>query len=131
MSPYQTIKTDKGSAGFSLAVRLQGFRYAASGIAFMLRTQPNAWVHLACSLIVIAIGWQLEIAVADWRWLIVSIALVWMAEALNTAIEHVCDVVSPEYHSSVEKAKDIAAGAVLICACGAVALGILTFWPYL
>jgi diacylglycerol kinase (ATP) len=55
---------------------------------------------------------------------------VWVAETTNTAFEYVCDVVSPEFHVSLEKAKDIAAGAVLICAGGAVALGLLTFWPY-
>jgi diacylglycerol kinase (ATP) len=114
-----------------LTERLESFRYAASGIAFMLRTQHNAWVHLAITALVCAAGGWLQLSGADWRWLTVAIVLVWVAEATNTAFEFVCDVVSPEFHVSVEKAKDIAAGAVLICASGAVILGILTFWPYL
>lgn len=115
---------------FSIARRLQSFRFAARGIAFMLRTQHNAWIHLAVSAVVCAAGWQLHVRSDDWRWLAAAIALVWASESTNTAFEHLCDVVSPELHPSVEKAKDIAAGAVLICACGAAILGILTLWPY-
>ena len=80
---------------------------------------------------VCAAGWWVRLSVADWRWLTAAVLLVWFAETTNTAFEHVCDVVSPGFHGSVEKAKDIAAGAVLICSCGAVVLGLLTFWPYL
>jgi diacylglycerol kinase (ATP) len=116
---------------FSLADRLQSFRYAASGIGFMLRDQHNAWIHLAITVAVCLIAWWLEVNGADWRWLVVAIVLVWVAEAMNTAFEYVCDVISPEFHVSVEKAKDIAAGAVLICSGGAAVLGVLTFWPYL
>ena len=76
-------------------------------------------------------GLWLRLSAADWRWLIVVIMLVWVAETTNTAFEYVCDVVSPEFSFAVAKAKDIAAGAVLICAAGAVVLGLLTFWPYL
>src|SRR5262245_20792053 len=112
---------------FSLADRLQSFRYAATGISFMLRHQHNAWIHLAITVAVCLTAWWLKVSAADWRWLIVAIVLVWVAEAMNTAFEHVCDVISPEFHISVEKAKDIAAGAVLICAAGAAVLGVLTF----
>ena len=76
-------------------------------------------------------GWWLSISATDWRWLIVAIVLVWVAETMNTAFEYVCDVVSPEFHLSVARAKDIAAGAVLICAGGAALIGVVTFWPYI
>lgn len=56
--------------------------------------------------------------------------MVWIAEALNTAFEHLCDVVSPEFHASVKLSKDIAAGGVLICAVGAMILGVMIFVPY-
>jgi len=118
-------------ATFSVADRLQSFRYAASGIVFMLRTQHNAWIHLTVTVVVCLTGWWLRLSGADWRWLTVAIILVWVAETMNTAFEYLCDVVSPEFHVSVAKAKDIAAGAVLICSGGAVVLGLLTFWPYL
>ena len=63
-------------------------------------------------------------------WLIAAITLVWLAEAMNTAFEHLCDVVQPEFHVSVQRAKDIAAAAVLICVMGAALLGLMTLWPY-
>jgi diacylglycerol kinase (ATP) len=119
-----------GAVPFSVADRARSFRHAASGIGFMLRSQHNAWIHLAITLAVILAGWWVHLSSADWRWLTVAVILVWIAETTNTAFEYLCDVVSPEFHVSVEKAKDIAAGAVLICAGGAVALGLLTFWPY-
>ena len=118
-------------ATFSLADRARSFRYAFSGIGYMLRSQHNAWVHLAITVAVCLAGWWFGISAADWRWLIVAIVLVWVAETMNTAFEYVCDVVSPEFHVSVARAKDIAAGAVLICAGGAALIGISTFWPYI
>ena len=126
---------DKASPGpavapFSLADRARSFRYAFSGVAYMLRSQHNAWLHLAITLLVCLAGWWFSISAADWRWLIVAIVLVWVAETMNTAFEYVCDVVSPDFHVSVARAKDIAAGAVLICASGAVVIGLVTFWPY-
>lgn len=96
----------------------------------MLKTQHNAWIHLALTVAACAAGWLLNVSATDWRWITVAIVLVWFAEAINTAIEHVCDVVSPEFHKSVEKAKDIGAAGVLICAVGAAIIGILTFLPY-
>jgi diacylglycerol kinase len=72
----------------------------------------------------------LKVTPADWRWLIAAIGLVWMAETFNTAVEYVCDTVSPGYSETVKRAKDIAAGAVLICAVAAALMGAITLWPY-
>lgn len=116
---------------FSLRARCKSFRYAAAGIGFTLRSQHNAWLHLLAAVLVCLAGWFLDVTVADWRWLIVLIALVWFAELMNTAFEYLCDVVAPEYHPAVKHAKDIAAGAVLICALCAALTGVLVFWPYL
>jgi len=116
---------------FSIIARLESFKFAFAGLWSILKTQHNAWLHLAATALVIVAGFVLKISVADWRWIIVAVALVWFAEAMNTAFEHLCDVVSPEFHSSVKKAKDIAAGAVLICAVGAACLGATIFIPYL
>ena len=63
-------------------------------------------------------------------WVVLAVVGVWTAEALNTALEFLCDVASPEFHPLVEKSKDVAAGAVLIAALGAVAIGILVFGPH-
>ena len=116
---------------FTVLGRLKSVRHALAGIAVMLRTQHNAWLHLAATLGVIAAGIVLKIDADDWRWLVVAIVLVWVSEAINTAFEHLCDVVSPEFHASVKISKDIAAGAVLLTAIGAVVLGVLIFLPYL
>jgi diacylglycerol kinase (ATP) len=116
---------------FSIAARLKSFTYAFAGFAFMLRTQHNAWLHLLATFIVVAAGFALQVGANDWRWLIAAIALVWLAEAMNTAFEHLCDVVSPEFHQSVKRSKDIAAGAVLVAAIAAALIGVMTLWPYL
>lgn len=116
---------------FSIKARLKSFTYAFAGLAFMLRTQHNAWLHLLATCAVIATGALLRVSGEDWRWLIIAMALVWVAEAMNTAFEHLCDVVSPDFHLSVKRAKDIAAGAVLVCACAAALLGAITLAPYL
>lgn len=118
-------------ARFTIAARLKSFRYAFAGVGFMLRTQHNAWLHLAATAAVVTAGVLLEVTAEDWRWLVAAVVLVWVAEAMNTAFEHLCDVVSPEFHVSVQRSKDVAAGAVLICAIGAVVLGALTLAPYL
>ena len=116
---------------FTLAARLKSFRHAFAGFAYMLRTQHNAWLHFAATCVVIAMGFGFGVNADDWRWLVVAIALVWVAEAMNTAFEHLCDVVSPEFHISVQKSKDIAAGAVLVCAIAAAIIGAFTLVPYM
>jgi diacylglycerol kinase (ATP) len=116
---------------FSIAARLKSFTFAFAGIAYMLRTQHNARLHLVATILVILAGFGLHVSGEDWRWLVAAIVLVWTAEAVNTAFEHLCDIVSPEFHASVQKSKDIAAGAVLICATGAVIIGLQVFVPYL
>src|SRR5215813_3104411 len=121
----------KADRGFSIPDRMRSLGYAAKGLAFMLRTQHNARLHLAATATVLAVGLGLHVSPGDWKWLTVAIALVWVAEAFNTAFEHLCDVVSPQFHPAVEKAKDVGAAAVLICAAAATALGALTLWPYL
>lgn len=119
------------SARFSLRKRLSSIGYAVNGILFMLRSQHNAWVHLAATILVCLAGLLVGLSSTDWRWLIVAIVLVWIGESINTAFEYLCDVVSPQFHLSVQRAKDIAAGAVLICVIGAVLIGLLVFIPYL
>jgi len=97
----------------------------------MLRTQHNAWLHMVATLAVVAFSVWLRISPDDWRWIVVAVFLVWAAEAFNTAVEQVCDLVSPGYSIAVKRAKDVAAGAVLLSAISAASLGLLTFWPYL
>jgi len=116
---------------FSIISRLKSFHYAFQGILFALKSQHNAWIHLVATILVCIAGWMLRVSPADWRWLIIAIVLVWFAELMNTAFEYLCDVISPEFHISVKRAKDIAAGAVLVCALGAALIGLSVFWSYL
>ncbi len=111
--------------------RINSFRHALAGIGFLLRTQANARLHLAATIAICAAGWALAISAEDWRWIVLAIVLVWGSEAINTAFEHLCDVVSPQFHASVRRAKDVAAGSVLICAMGAACIGAMVFVPYL
>jgi diacylglycerol kinase (ATP) len=95
----------------------------------MLRSQHNAWIHAVATVVVVAGGLATKLDRGEWIALVLAIVAVWTAEALNTAFEFLCDVASPDFHPLVEKAKDVAAGAVLICALGAVSIGALVFVP--
>ena len=114
----------------TLMARLKSFGYALQGIAFMLKTQHNAWLHGVATIAVIALAVYCDVSASDWRWLIVAMGMVWVGETINTAVEYVCDVVSPDYNHAVKHAKDIAAGGVLIAAIASLVIGVLTFWPY-
>lgn len=116
---------------FSLASRIKSFRHALEGLAFVMRTQRNAWIHAAAAIVVALAGFAAGLTLQEWLWIILAIALVWIAEVFNTAFEHLCDVVQPDFHASVKAAKDVAAGAVLLAACAAVLIGALVFWPHL
>ena len=97
----------------------------------MLVSQHNAWIHAGATLLTVTCGAVLSVDRLEWLALILAIVSVWTAEALNTAFEFLCDVASPDFHPLVEKAKDVAAGAVLITAVGAAAVGALVFVPHL
>jgi diacylglycerol kinase (ATP) len=115
---------------FSFTGRIRSFKYAFVGIWTMLKSQQNAWIHAFATVAVVVAGFVLGISPAEWCWLVLAIIAVWMAEALNTAIEFLADVASPEFHPLVKKAKDVAAGAVLISAIGALIIGIIIIGPY-
>jgi len=114
---------------FSISSRTQSVRYALDGLSFVLRSEHNARIHVGAAMFVGAIGLLLNINASDWLILILAIISVWFAETINTAFEYLCDVVSPEKNESVRKAKDIAAGAVLITALGAVVIGAIVLAP--
>lgn len=114
---------------FSIGGRLKSFVYAGRGLRWLVQKEHNAWLHLVGSAIVIGAGLVLRISLNDWRWLVFAMALVWMAEAVNTAIEALCDHISPGFDPSIGKIKDLAAGAVLIAAIAAAVIGFLTLGP--
>jgi len=111
--------------------RLRSVRYAVHGIRVMIASQQNAWIHAVATLMVGVLGLTLGLSTADWCWIVLTVVAVWTAEALNTAFEFLTDVASPAFHPLAGKAKDVAAGAVLISAIGAVLIGLLVFGPHI
>jgi diacylglycerol kinase len=110
--------------------RIRSMRCAFIGIWIMLSSQHNAWIHAAATFVTIVVGLYFGLTKAEWCWIILAIISVWTAEALNTAFEFLTDVASPEFHPLAGKAKDVAAGAVLITAIGAIVIGIVIMGPY-
>lgn len=111
--------------------RIASFGYAFEGLAVMLRTQPNAWIHTVATVLVAGMAWKLGVNRTDAALLVVAVALVWVSEALNTGIEFLADAAVPDPHSLIKHAKDAAAGAVLLASIAAAILGWLVFAPYL
>ena len=89
----------------------------------------NFKIHLLAIMAVLLAGWYVQLAIADWLWIILAVGLVLVAELLNTAIEVLVDLVSPEYNAMAGKVKDIAAGAVLVAALISVCIGAVIFIP--
>jgi diacylglycerol kinase len=116
---------------FSPRERIASFAHAFRGVATLLATQPNARIHAVATAAALALAGALRVAAGEWLALVLAIALVWTAEALNTAIEALGDVASPQPHPLVRRAKDVAAAAVLLAAAGAVGVGVLVFGPRL
>ena len=115
----------------SLRKRIRSFGYAFNGLRLMLMTQRNAQIHAGAAAVAVALGVLCDLSRVEWAVLVLTIAAVWAAEALNTAFEALCDVASPGVHPQVKRAKDIAAGAVLVCAIAAVAVAALILAPKL
>jgi diacylglycerol kinase len=118
-------------ARFTIAARLRSLRHAGRGLLFLLRSEHNARLHFAATAAVIGAGLALGIDSVDWRWIAAAILWVWSAEALNTAIERICNLVSREPDERIRIVKDVAAGAVLVSAAGAALIGAFTFLPYI
>ncbi|WP_245653564.1 diacylglycerol kinase family protein [Sphingomonas pituitosa] len=116
-------------SGFSISARLNSFRYAVRGLRWLIREEHNARVHLAASVLAVGAGLVLRLPAPDWRWLIVAIALVWLAEAFNTAIEDICDRICPEFDPAIGRIKDLAAGGVLVASLAAAGIGLFTLGP--
>ena len=117
--------------GTFLIRSMKRFAYAVQGVAFLVRTQANARVHLLATLGVCAAGIYVGLGRAEWLWIVTAVVLVWSAEAFNTALEQLADALHPEPHPAIGRAKDVAAGAVLIAALGAAVIGLLVFVPHL
>ena len=117
------------SPRFTLRARLASLQFAGRGLCDLVCSEQNARVHLVATLLVCIAGYGLRLSLDDWRWVTAACALVWMAEAMNTAIERLCDHVTPEFHDAIGRVKDLAAGAVLVASIAAALIGVLTLGP--
>lgn len=116
---------------FSIRKRLKSFTYAGKGIRSFITREHNAWIHSAAAIAVIILGFYLRVSATEWAILIICMGMVFAAEAFNTAIERLVNLVSPEQNKIAGDVKDIAAGGVLICAIAATIAGLLIFMPKL
>jgi len=119
----------KQNQKFSLRQRLKSFSHAIKGLQTTVKYEHNTWIHLFATVMVIVFGFVYELTTFEWCWITLAIGLVVVTEILNTAIEHLTDLVSPEFHPLAKKTKDAAAGAVLIASIIAVIIGLLVFLP--
>lgn len=113
-----------------LQKRLRSFTFAFKGIASAFRAEPNMQIHLAAAVAVVLLSAWLGLERWEWATILTAIGLVWLAELFNTALEELTDLASPDFHPLAGRAKDLAAGAVLIASILAVLLGTIVFLPY-
>lgn len=109
--------------------RLRAFAHAFAGMMHVLRTQRNAWIHAVGTVVVVVAGLWLRIPVEQWPVLLLAVALVWMAEFINSALEAIVDLASPGRHPLARVGKDVGAAAVLVAALAAAAIGLLILGP--
>lgn len=112
-----------------LTSRIYSFQHALRGWGHVLKTQQNAWIHSLVASLVVVMGLWLDIAPLDWAILVVTIAMVFTAEFINTAIEAIVDLASPSHHPLAKVGKDVGAGAVLVAALAAIFVGLLILGP--
>jgi diacylglycerol kinase (ATP) len=111
--------------------RILSFGHAFAGLGYVLKTQKNAWIHTVATLTVICLTVWLQTPANEFAILILTIGTVWMAEFINTSLEAVVDLASPEKHPLAKVGKDVGAAAVLIAAISSAIIGIIILGPAL
>jgi diacylglycerol kinase (ATP) len=116
---------------FSWRARGMSFQYAYQGLIALFRTEHNAWIHGGLTIAALLLSITFHISKTEWMLLVMAMALVWMAEIINTAIEKAVDFISTEKHPQIKLVKDLAAAAVLVSAVAALIIGTIIFLPKL
>ena len=111
--------------------RVASFGHAGRGVWSALRSEIHMRFHAVATVLVIGLGFYCGLGRLEWALVALAVAGVWTAELLNTALEALTDLASPDFHPLAGKAKDIAAGAALLAAIGAAVVGALVFGPHL
>lgn len=114
---------------FSIKSRIYSFKYAFAGLKVLLKEEHNSRIHLAAAIAVVIAGFYFRISRMEWIALVLCISSVIVAEMFNTAIEDICDFISPGKHEKIKRIKDLASAAVLFCAITAVVVGLIIFLP--
>lgn len=109
--------------------RIASFKYAFQGWGYAMRTQRNVWIHSVIATAVFLVGLWIQLPARDWAVIILTAAMVFAAEFVNTAIETVVDLVTAEQHPLAKAGKDVGAAAVLVAAMAAVLIGLLILGP--
>lgn len=112
-----------------LKKRIDSFKYAFTGIGTFFKSQTHPKIHLLAAVLVAILGYIYKIDKSEWMILVLTITMVLVSEAFNSAIEMLSDKVSEEFHPLIKKVKDIAAGAVLIAAIASIIIGLIIFAP--
>jgi len=114
---------------FSFSKRLASFSFAFSGLRVLFKEEHNSWIHLFLATSVLVLGIWLRISILEWVCLVFAIGFVFVAELFNSAIENICDFISPEKNTVIGKIKDLAAAGVLFSAITAFIVGAIIFLP--
>ena len=123
------IKKRMKNDGFTLKKRLKSFKFAFNGIKLLITREHIAWIHCFAAVCVIIAGYVFGISAKEWIAVVFAIGTVLAAEAVNSSIEAIADLVSPGYNEAIKRTKDLAAGAVLILAIAAAIVGLIIFVP--
>lgn len=115
--------------GFTFRKRIRSFGYAFNGIRLLITKEHNAWIHCFAAICVVIAGAVLGLSRMEWVAVVIVIGAVLAAEAVNSSIEALADLVSPEYNEAIKRTKDLAAGAVLLMAIAAAIVGLIIFIP--
>ena len=111
--------------------RVASFGHAVRGVGAALRSEVHLRFHAVATVVVLGLGFYYRLGRLEWALVALAVAGVWTAELMNTALEALTDLASPDFHLLAGKAKDVAAGAVLLAAAGAAVVGALVFGPHL
>lgn len=121
--------SEQKSSKFSWKARLKSFVFAWRGIIDFFRKEHNAQIHLAITIVVIIVSIFFRVNKSETIAIVISIAMVWITEMINTSIEKTMDFISLQKHPQIKVIKDLSAGAVLIAAIAAVIIGCIIFIP--
>lgn len=109
---------------------LRSLHTAFNGLVYVLRMERNARFHLVIAVLTLLLAVLLQVSNAELAAIFFAIIIVFVAEVVNTALEKMLDLIEPNHNQQVRVIKDIAAGAVLVAAVGAAAIGVAVFGPY-